>query len=78
MDFEIVGEIREIETFAIGRSIRALKRLRKMYGGSRWRKRKGVALVRLENGDVHRAELHWYEAHGVGRREMRIKRKLDE
>jgi hypothetical protein len=78
MEFEVIGEIRDIETFAVGRSIRDLPRLRKMYGGTRWRKRKGTALVRLENGDVHGAELHWYEAHGVGRRELRIKRKLSD
>jgi len=78
MDFEIIGEIHDIKTFAVRKSIRDLSRLRKLYGGRRWRKRKGVALVRLMNGDVHQVELHWYEAHGVGRREMRIKRKLDD
>ena len=73
MDFEIVGQIRAIETIAIGRAIRQLRRLRRRYGAGRWRKRKGVARVRLRDGTVHDAEIHWYEAHGIGRREMKIK-----
>lgn len=75
--FKILGEITEIETIAVGRSIRDLKRLRKNYGGSRWRKLKGAALIRLRNGEVRHAELHWYEAHGVGRREIKRKRYLE-
>ena len=78
MDFEIVGEITDVETFAVGSSIRELPRLRRVYGSSRWRKRKGVAQVRLQDGSVYRAEVHWYEAHGIGRVEMKIKRFLDE
>ncbi len=74
MYFEIVGSIQKVETFAIGSSIRDLPRLRRMYGRGRWRKRKGVATVRLPDGTVAVAELHWYEASGIGRREMRIKR----
>ncbi len=74
MYFEIVGPIQNVETFAIGSSIRDLPRLRRMYGRGRWRKRKGVATVRLPDGTVAEAELHWYEASGIGRREMRIKR----
>ena len=73
MDFEIVGQIRAIETIAIGRAIRQLRRLRRRYGAGRWRKRKEVARVRLRDGTVHDAEIHWYEAHGIGRREMKIK-----
>lgn len=77
MLFEIIGEISGIETFAIGSSIRELARLRKFYGRGRWRKRKGLARVRLPDGVVRLAELHWYEAHGIGRREYKIKRYID-
>ena len=73
MRFEILSEISEIETFAIGSGIRDLARLRRAYGRGRWRKRKGVARVRLDDGSVHLAELHWYEATGIGRREIKIK-----
>jgi len=73
VDFEIVGPIRAIETIAVGRAIRELRRLRRQYGAGRWRKRKGVASVRLRDGTVHEAEIHWYEAHGIGRCEMKIK-----
>ncbi len=73
MDFEVLGPLRDVTTIASGRAIRELRRLRRRYGKSRWRKRKGWASVRLLDGTVHRAELHWYEAHGVGRREMKIK-----
>lgn len=77
MDFEIVGAITDIETIAIGTSIRELPRLRKAYGTGRWRKRKGTARVRLADGSVCGAEVHWYEAHGIGRKEMKIKRFLE-
>jgi hypothetical protein len=77
MDFEILGEITDVETFAVGSSIRELPRLRRVYGPGRWRKRKGVANARLADGTVIRAEVHWYEAHGIGRKEMKIKRFLD-
>jgi hypothetical protein len=73
MDFEIVGPVRDAETIATGRAIRQLRRLRRRYGKGRWRKRKGLATVRLQDGTVHNAEVHWYEAHGIGRREMKIK-----
>lgn len=73
MDFEVVGPIRSVQTIATGREIRQLRRLRRVHGKGKWRKRKGVAQVRLLDGTVHRAELHWYEAHGIGRREMKIK-----
>jgi hypothetical protein len=75
--FEIVGEITDIEPIAVGRSIRELPRLRRQYGAGRWRKLKGVALIRLRSGQVRRAELHWYEAHGIGRKEIKRKRYLD-
>jgi len=77
MWFRVVGPIRNVEAIAIGRSIRELRRLRKVYGGQRWRKLKGVANVELPDGNVVPAEVHWYEAHGVGRREMKIKRLLE-
>jgi hypothetical protein len=73
MDFEIIGKITAVETIATGKSIHDLARLRKRYGKGRWRKRKGVASVRLEDGTVHTAEVHWYEAHGIGKKEFKIK-----
>ncbi len=75
--FEIVGDVRDVETIATGRLVRSLARLRKLYGGRRWRKLKGEAVVRLRSGRTRRAEVHWYEAHGVGRKELRIKRFVD-
>jgi hypothetical protein len=75
--FEILGGIEQVATIASGPSLRIRAFLRKAHGGSRWRKMKGVALVRLRNGQVRRVELHWYEAHGVGRRDIRIKRYVD-
>lgn len=77
MHFEIVGEISETQIIAKGRGIHRLKFLRKRYGGREWRKQKGIAVVRLGNGSVRRAEVHWYEAHGVGRTGWKIKRFLD-
>ena len=71
--FEILGEISNIETFATGAGIRKIARLRRIYGRGRWRKRKGVAQIRLPDGSIHKAELHWYEAGGIGRREFKIK-----
>jgi hypothetical protein len=76
MDFEIIGKIKDIETIATGRSIRDLARLRKRFGRGRWRKMKGFATVRLEDGTIHTAEIHWYEAHGIGRKEFKIKLPL--
>jgi hypothetical protein len=73
MDFELVGEITKIELIAVGRAIRELVRLRKQYGKGRWRKLKGVGTVRLEDGTLHTAELHWYEAHGIGKKEFKLK-----
>jgi len=77
MHFEIIGEIESIETIAIGGRIKDIMRLRKQYGSAKWRKLKGVAKIRLMNGSVCNAEIHWYEAHGIGRKKMKIKRFLD-
>jgi hypothetical protein len=77
MHFEIIGHITNIETIAVERAIRELARLRRRYGAGRWRKLKGVATIRLANGRIRVAELHWYEAHGIGRKEIKRKRYLD-
>lgn len=74
MFFEILGPIQNIETIAVGRSIRELKRLRKIYGPGRWRKLKGTAKIKLPDGTLVLAEIHWYEAHGIGKKEFKIKR----
>jgi hypothetical protein len=76
-DFEIVGRVTEVETIAVNLSIREHSELKAQYGGRRWRKLKGLATVRLVNGSLRRAEIHWYEAHGVGKRRLKIKRFLD-
>ena len=78
MYFQILGEITQIETFATGSGIREIARLRKHYGTGRWRKRKGIARVRLEDGGIYLAEVHWYEATGIGRKELKIKRLIKE
>jgi hypothetical protein len=77
MHFEIIGEITQAETIAIGSSIREIARLRKFFGPGRWRKRKGIARVRLPDGAVRLAEVHWYEAHGIGCKEFKIKHYID-
>lgn len=77
MPFEVFGEIIEVATIATGRGIRDLGRLRRRYGASRWRKLKGIARVRIIGGRIRRAEVRWYEAHGIGRVRMKIKRFLD-
>lgn len=77
MPFEIVGDITDIEIIAKGRGIHDLARLRKKYGTGQWRKLKGYAHVRLENGTIRYAEIHWYEAHGIGKKRFKIKRFLD-
>jgi hypothetical protein len=76
MRFEILGEISDVETFSAGSGIREVARLRRGYGRGRWRKRKGTARVRLTDGSVHLAEVHWYEAAGIGRKEFKIKQLL--
>lgn len=73
MDFEIIGEITSVETIATGRAVHSRARLNKWYGRGRWRKRKGVATVLIEDGSLHTADVHWYEAHGIGKREFKIK-----
>jgi hypothetical protein len=77
MYFEIIGEIGNVEALAVGGNIRDIMRLRRQYGHGRWRKLKGIAKVRLQSGRIRKAELHWYEAHGIGRKKMKIKRLLD-
>ncbi|MGH7518977.1 MAG: hypothetical protein ACREOC_16180 [Gemmatimonadales bacterium] len=77
MQFDIVGSITEQRTIAVGRSIRDLALLVRKYGSWRWRKMAGRAWVRLTDGSLRLAELHWYEASGIGRRRMKIKRYLD-
>lgn len=77
MHFHIHGEIAYVETIASGSGIREIARLRKLYGKGRWRKRKGVARIRLDDGSLHLAEIHWYEATGIGKREFKIKRLIE-
>ena len=77
MELEIVGTITQIETIAAGNGIRELARLRKRYGQGRWRKLKGVATVSVGEDVLRRAEVHWYEANGIGRKQFKIKRFLD-
>jgi hypothetical protein len=77
MDFEIIGEISDVEIIAVSGGIKNIVRLRRVYGKGRWRKLKGVARVQLRNGKIRQAELHWYEAHGIGKREIKRKRYLD-
>ncbi len=77
MHFQILGEVTHVETFATGSGIREIGRLRKLYGKGRWRKRKGIARIRLDDGSIHLAEIHWYEATGIGKREFKIKRLIE-
>ena len=77
MNFEIIGEVTNIEIVAVGSAIRDIARLQKQYGKGRWRKLKGIATIRLASGRIRRAEIHWYEAHGIGRKEIKRKRYLD-
>lgn len=77
MRFDIISPITDIETIATNTGIREIERLRKVYGAARWRKRKGMATIRLADGTVHQAELHWYEARGIDRKEVKIKYLLD-
>jgi hypothetical protein len=76
MDFELVGDLTDIQTIAIGRGIREQTRLRRLYGKGRWRKMKGVARIRLTDGRIRLAELPWYEAHGIGKKEFKRKRYI--
>ena len=76
--FDVVGTIAKVETIAAGPSVKVRSFLNKTYGRGRWRKLKGIAMVRLPNGNLRQVELHWYEAHGIGRRDFKIKGYLDE
>ena len=76
MYFEIINEIEEIDIIAVENGIREIERLKKKFGEGRWRKLKGTAFVRLQDGTVEKAEIHWYEANGVGRKDFKIKRLL--
>ncbi len=78
MKFDVIGQITDVEVLASGSKIRVLRYLRRAYGRGRWRKLKGVATVCLPNGILRKVELHWYEAHGIGKRDIKIKRYLDE
>ncbi len=75
--FKLRSDISEVEVIAAGKSIRVLAKLEKLYGRGRWRKLKGRAIVELPDGSVSQAELHWYEAHGIGRKDMKVKHLLD-
>lgn len=77
VDFELLGSVTDIETIAGGRGIRDLARLRRLYGKGYWRKMKGTARIKLRNGKIRLAEIHWYEAHGIGKKEFKRKRYLD-
>ncbi len=77
MSFEIIGTIENIETIAVGKQIREIRRLREQYGSGRWRKVKGFAYVRLTKGSIRRAEIHWYETHTISKKKMKIKRFVD-
>jgi len=74
---DIVGQIEQVETIAAGPGVKVRSFLRKAYGRGRWRKRKGLGTVRLPNGTLRRVELHWFEAHGIGKRDLKIKSYLD-
>ncbi len=77
LDFEIISKIGDIEIIAVGRAVRDVSRLNKVHGAGRWRMLKGSASVRLPSGRVRFAEVHWYEAHGIEKRDFKIKRYLD-
>ncbi|WP_448593855.1 hypothetical protein [Thermoflexus hugenholtzii] len=74
--FKILSEIRDIETIASGRGVYIRRQLERVYGRGRWRKMKGIAIVELADGTICEAEIHWYEAHGIGRRDFKIKRVI--
>ena len=76
-NFQIIGSVEGVQIIAVKHSIRDLKFLERMYGKGRWRKLKGIVKVQLENGRIRLAEIHWYEAHGIGKRQMKIKTYLD-
>jgi hypothetical protein len=75
--FELVGHLTDVEVIATGGGIREIRRLRKFYGRGRWRNLKGIGTLRFRDGRIREAELHWYEAAGIGKKEFKIKRFLD-
>ena len=77
MNFKVLGRLYDIEIIATGKSIRELRRLNKVYGKARWRKLKGIANIKFTDGSICKAEIHWYEAHGIGKKEFKIKHILD-
>ena len=77
MHFELLGSIKQVETFAVGSGIREMARLKRRYEFGKWRKRKGIAPVKLKDGSHYYAELHWFEASGIGRKEMKINRLIE-
>ncbi|MBI1367512.1 MAG: hypothetical protein GC162_02545 [Planctomycetes bacterium] len=78
MHFKVIPPITDVQTIAVGAAIREIERLRKTYGSARWRKCKGNARVQFADGIIVKAELHWYEAHGIGRKEIKIKRLIED
>jgi len=76
MNFEIIGEINYVETIASGHGVHIRRYLNQTYGRGHWRKRKGVAIIQFSDGTIHKAEIHWYEAHGIGRKKFKIKRTI--
>jgi len=76
-EFQIIGKIESVTTIGVGNRIREIARLRKVYGKGRWRKLKGIALVMFRDGTIRSVELLWYEAHGIGRKKLKIKKYLD-
>jgi hypothetical protein len=74
--FEIIGEIEHIETIATGGNIHDIMRLQKQFGPGKWKKLKGIGTIKIRSGNIHKAELHWYEAHGIGKKKMKIKKLL--
>ena len=77
MHFKIVGPITDKKVIATGTAIRERKRLWKHYGKARWRKMKGTANIEFADGTMCEAEIHWYEAHGIGAKEYKIKRIVE-
>lgn len=77
-EFEILGEITDIETIAVGSGVSIRRHLDRTYGKGRWRKKKGLATIELNDGTICEAEIHWFEAHGIGRKDFKIKRVLYE
>jgi hypothetical protein len=78
MEFELIGDIERVQIIAVGGRIRDIMRLQRQFGLARWRKLKGIARIRLADGRIRRAEVHWYEAHGIGKKKMKVKRFLEE